>query len=198
MLYVSARRTFTQAQMGETGKKLGFKSYWDIKGTLAGSRRLFCQTESLHRFLVGGVLPDDTFNVVILDELESIVASLRPSTTMTGVLMTNLAVFNRLVRNADIVVAGDAFLTQRSLDVLAALRHDLAPLRLLVNHANPYGEGFQERIMKRCYVVAEKPKAKLSKAKLDAWRPTEVVDASIGLFHSHLMADLRAGIKVAF
>jgi hypothetical protein len=98
------------------------------------------------------------------------------------------------------VVAGDAFLTTRSLDVLKELRSDQAhPLRLLINHANPYGTGClgaQERTMSRCLVMAEKPKGKLSKAKLAEWSPCESIVDSINLFHSKLVADLKAGLKV--
>ena len=221
--YISARRTFTQSQMWDmtelvTTKKLikgkgvvevtkakgvGFVSYLDLKGQLSAEaqqgRRLFCQTESLHRFLEGGELPPKDnlhYNVVILDELESIVASLKPSTTMRNKLLDNLNVFQELVRSADVVVAGDAFITQRSLDVLADLRHDLAPLRLIINHANPYGADFQARTMKRCYVMAEAPKGKMSKAKLDKWVPHERIEDSIRLFQSRLTADLKAGLKV--
>ena len=201
--YISARRTFTQSQMGDMAG-LGFVSYLDFTGQLNATsskqgKRLFCQTESLHRFLENKELPPEDnlrYNVLILDELESIVASLRPSTTMRDKLLDNLNVFQELVRSADVVVAGDAFLTQRSLDVLGELRHDLAPLRLIVNHANPYGADFQARTMKRCYVLAEAPKGKLSKAKLAEWVPHERIADSVQLFMSRLAADLKAGLKV--
>ena len=200
--YISARRTFTQSQMGDMAG-LGFVSYLDFTGQLSAQaqkgRRLFCQTESLHRFLEDKELPPEDnlrYNVLILDELESIVASLKPSTTMRDKLLDNLNVFQELVRSADVVVAGDAFLTQRSLDVLADLRRQLAPLRLIVNHANPYGADFQARTMKRCYVLAEAPKGKLSKAKLAEWVPHERIADSVQLFMSRLAADLKAGLKV--
>ena len=200
--YISARRTFTQSQMSDMAG-MGFVSYLDFTGQLSAQaqkgRRLFCQTESLHRFLEDKELPPEDnlrYNVLILDELESIVASLKPSTTMRDKLLDNLNVFQELVRSADVVVAGDAFLTQRSLDVLADLRRQLAPLRLIVNHANPYGADFQARTMKRCYVMAEAPKGKMSKAKLDKWVPHERIEDSIRLFQSRLTADLKAGLKV--
>jgi hypothetical protein len=200
VLYISARRTFTQSQMGEMSKDLQFFSYLDIQGRLTQDR-LFCQTESLNRFMErdSKELPMAhflTYNVLILDELESILASLRPSTTMRGKLLDNLMIFHELVRRADIVVAGDAFLTVRSLDVLAELRHDLGPLRLIVNHANPYGKGHQERVMSRCLSIQMKPKSKLSKAALAEWTPRENVEDSIQLFHQRLAADLKAGVKV--
>ena len=194
--------------MVKVKKSLGFVSYLDVNGQLSSSRekRLFCQTESLIKFMdtekgKPRKMPGQQnlhYNVVILDELESIVASLRPSTTMRGKLLDNLAVFTELVRNADVVVAGDAFITQRSLDVLRELRHDLTPLRIIINHSNPYGEGFQERTMKRCYSIVEEPKdkSKLSKSKREEWVPHESVEGSITLFHSRLIADLKAGLKV--
>jgi hypothetical protein len=50
--------------------------------------------------------------------------------------------------------------------------------------------------MKRCFAVAEAPKAKLSKAKLDEWKPHERIEDSKQLFMNRLAADLKAGLKV--
>ena len=232
--YISARRSFTQSQMGEMeeqvettqfntirsknkdgtvsikrfGEKVvyetrsfGFKNYMN-EGHLSvvEQPRIFCQTESLHKYLVDGELPVDLrFDVLILDELESLVASLKPSPTMHGKLLDNLKVFSALVISAGAVVAGDAFLTQRSLDVLRELRKG-HPLRLILNHANPYAAGaaplYQSRTLHRCFAITSLPKRKMSQADLVKWRPREDVTTSVNSFNNRLVADLRAGLKV--
>ena len=203
ILYISARRTFTTNLVSELNRDhdLMFKNYMTEEGKLSVNKnpRLFCQTESLWRFgeelntleaLGEGVR---TYDVIILDELESIVASFKPSITHGKDLIKNLRVFHALVKHAPIVIAGDAFLSKRSLDVLKELRGGQGhPLKLLVNHANPY-----DRIIKPCYVIStDKPSKHLSKEQLATWKPHENVVESIAAFHGKLVEDLRAGLKV--
>ena len=182
-------------------RSFGFKSYMNERQlSVAEQPRIFCQTESLHKYLVDGELPVDLrFDVLILDELESLVASLKPSPTMHGKLLDNLKVFTALVSSADTVVGGDAFLTQRSLDVLRELRKG-HPLRLILNHANPYAAGaaplYQSRTLHRCFVITSLPKRKMSQAEKDKWRPREDVAGSVISFNNRLVADLKAGLKV--
>lgn len=99
---------------------------------------------------------DGTYDAIILDEIETILATLKPSTTHKTFLLYNATVFQYLVSSARIVIAGDAFVSQRSLDTLTRLRSGSLsavpahPIRLLDNVFQPYA-----RVVQRIRVLSE-------------------------------------------
>ena len=168
VLYISARRSFTRSMMGDFNDAskgdLGFRSYMgcENKATCSGDscmrpehvpqhfspkdplcRRFFCQVESLHKFYGDG-LADYAYDLLVLDESESILASLQPGVTQKVHLLENMAKFERLVKAAKVVVAGDAFVSDRTMAMLKALRP--SPPKLLLNTFNPYSGRVCERI----------------------------------------------------
>jgi hypothetical protein len=221
ILYISGRRSFTADLLSEFRKRdLQFYNYQDFgddvperirvpRLLLPQARhcdRLFVQLESLHRFLRSqdefyAPRYDGAYDAVILDEIETILATLKPSPTHEqggqNYLLKNAAVFEALVSSARVVVAGDAFVSQRSLDVLRALRGQHA-VRVLDNTYQPYArtverirvfsEPSQTRGGGKHRTVAEKAAATESR--------TENVAAGISAWVSRLVADLTAGKRV--
>ena len=125
ILVVSVRKTFSDHILAEIDD---FVDYRDIKSRSkdgeVNSDRALVSIQSLWR---RGGEPED---MVVLDEIETILANLSPNTTHGKNYLKNVAALERIVRGAKRVVALDAFLTDRSLDFLKALRPSV---RLLVN-----------------------------------------------------------------
>jgi hypothetical protein len=210
---------------------LGRKVPYYLSPTERNCARLFVQAESLHRFRApregplkdsrGSFIPEvgerpaydperhGTYDAVILDEVETILATLRPSTThMTGDtnhLLDNVAVFENLVRSARVVIAGDAFLSQRSLETLQTLRSAPFttvrphPLRVLDNEFQPY-----DRIVQRVQAFGStdgksrgggKHRTKEEKAAA-AEAPKENIPKGIADWVARLVEDLNAGKRV--
>ena len=173
ILYISARRSFTRSMLAEFNTDgLGFRSYmgceavcprdcdselhvpWSFSLSDGRCSRLFVQVESLHRFT-----GDNAYDLLVLDESESVLAALSPGPTQRTNLLQNVIQFQKLVSSAKVVVAGDAFVSDRTMAVLSALRPAtpesyasgaLVPgrslPRLLNNTLNPYTNRTAERI----------------------------------------------------
>lgn len=128
ILFISVRITFSDHILSE----IEFTDYRDKKsrskeGMITADRSLV-SIQSLWRY--EGV-PD----LVILDESETILANLSPNTTHGKHYLANIAAFERIVRGAGRIVALDAFLTDRTVDCLKAMR---PAVRVLVNPAIPF------------------------------------------------------------
>lgn len=193
VLYISARRTFTRSMLSEFNSDgLGFRSYFGCDVSCGGDScdrpehvpqsfsssdprcgRFFCQVESLHKFQ-----GDCAYDLLVLDESESILASLQPGPTQVF-LHANVAVFEQIVRAAGVVVAGDAFVTDRTMRALKALRP--SSLKLLNNAFNPYSDRICERIK---FMKEEKGVVK------------ECLAASKNLFHKRITDELDAGKRI--
>ena len=148
ILLISARRTFTASMFADWGEENGFVNYLDVKGCLADHKKVFVQVESLWRLLpveatqvteallhkssTGGVPP---FDIVLMDEVESILAQCSPSSTHQDNYLKNMKVFSQVVRSAGRLIAMDAFITERSVEFLDAMREDIA---LIHNPYQPY------------------------------------------------------------
>jgi hypothetical protein len=86
------------------------------------------------------------YEFVIADESEALLSMLSPSKKIYPQRSTYLAVvktFERVVRSAKWVVAMDAFLTDRTMNVLRALRPQTKPL-LVINPTKPHQYTYEE------------------------------------------------------
>lgn len=184
ILYISGRITFTQQQMAEWGQECGFVSYQglDKPFTVAKHPRLFIQTESLFHLMIDEGLPDLTHSLVILDEMATILKSLVPGKTQKHNLVNNLKVFDHVVQRASTVIAGDAFLHNREMDVLRGVRPDV-PLRLLHNTFNPYSHRTFQQV-------------KIMGRSKDKKEDVEKVKAGRLEFFGRIIKDLKAGRRV--
>ena len=128
ILFLSVRITFSDHIQSE----IQFVDYRDKasrdeKGMITADRALV-SIQSMWRY---EGIPD----LLVLDEVETIHACLSPNTTHGKHYLANVAAYERIVRGAGRVVALDAFLTDRTVDMMKALR---PAVRVLVNPAIPF------------------------------------------------------------
>lgn len=135
ILVLSARRTYAAFVFAEFQREghTDFQNYLDVKGRLSGHARLVLQMESLHR-LAEDYTP---YNLVIMDESESLLAQMHSVGTHGLHHRDNYEILQRVVHEADKVIALDAFLTNRTLDFLEILRAG-RPAILIKNQYQPY------------------------------------------------------------
>jgi hypothetical protein len=128
ILFVSVRLTFSDHILSE----IELTDYRDKKSRsaegLITADRCLVSIQSLWRY-------SGTADLVILDESESILSNLSPNTTHGKHYLDNITAFERIVRTAGRVVALDAFLTDRTVNMLQSLRPSV---RVLVNPSIPY------------------------------------------------------------
>lgn len=135
ILVLSPRKSYTQSQLHSlTAADLyPFHSYLEHVGPLSHLPYLIVQVESLWR-IAEDFIP---YDLVIMDESESILSQLHSIVTNGAHLIDNHAVLERVVRTADRVVMTDAFLTDRTAQFARALR-PLATMKYLENTYQPY------------------------------------------------------------
>lgn len=126
ILVVSCRQTFTTHICSELK---GFVDYRNIKDKTIDQDKVVVQLQSLWK--CGSMGSRD---LVLLDEVESILSSLTPNKTHKHYVETFTA-FERLIREAKRVIVLDAFLTDRSVEMLKALR---GSCEIVINPAQPY------------------------------------------------------------
>lgn len=134
ILCISARKTFSDFLLGE----IKLTDYRDLKSRtkqgLITNDRALVSIQSIYRR--GGEEPED---LLILDEVETLLACMSPNKTHVhnnvNNYVENYKTFERLVRTAKRVVCLDAFLTNRTINMLRALRPSV---RILVNPSIPY------------------------------------------------------------
>jgi hypothetical protein len=160
ILIVSPRKSYTTAQMGEFEAESALpplQSYLDLAGPLYYIDYLILQVESLHR--IGEWF--QPYDLVILDESESILCQLHSTMTHGDYLISNHQVLELAVKTAKHVILADAFMTDRTFHFASALREPSRTM-LLENTYQPYTreaillktggtevnmEGFYARIM---------------------------------------------------
>jgi hypothetical protein len=179
VLVISARRTFTRFIMGDlaTLKDDGieFHAYDERKEShesLSEHNYVVVQVESLWRL-------EDKFtdyDFVVVDESESILNQFHSFETHKDKLLRNFNVFEKCVRNADLVLFADAFITTRTLIACANLR-DAATSLYMNNTFNPY-----ERTATRLWLPAKESSSRL---------------AAFDAFCKRIAKDLRDGKRVA-
>lgn len=125
ILVVSARQTFTSHITPELP---GFVDYRDVKERQITNDRVVVQLQSIHR------VKDRVFDLVLLDESESILMSASPNKTHKNYVET-IQVFEKVIRTAKRVIALDAFLTDRTMDMLRTLRGET---KLVINPHQPF------------------------------------------------------------
>ena len=136
IILISARRTFTASMFADWGEENGFTNYRDTKGSLASNPRVFIQVESLWRlFSSDDIVTIKPFDIVLMDEVESILAQCSPSPTHQGNYLRNMRALEQITTQATRLIAMDAFVTERSVEFLEGMRTDLA---LVHNPHQPY------------------------------------------------------------
>jgi hypothetical protein len=118
ILIVSARKSFTHHIYGELAAD-GFQSYMHVWRSLAAVPRLIIQVESLWKLGSGF----QGYDLVILDEAESILNQFHSIQTNGDNLICNHEIFERCVTGARALIAADAFLSDRTFALIAALRN---------------------------------------------------------------------------
>jgi hypothetical protein len=167
ILIISPRKSYTYSQQGSLPD---FTSYLDNPfGDLAHVSRLIIQVESLHRIGAGF----KKYDLVILDEIESILNQLHSVKTNAGNLICNHEVLGLAVSTASKVIAADAFISDRTFNFSSCLRSAVAT-HYFENTFNPY---------KRMAVLLPSVE-----------RDTRV--ANIGGFCERICEALRAGRKI--
>ena len=110
---------------------IDFTLYKDKKGIISDDY-LICQMESLTRVL------KYKYDVVILDEIFGIIQRLSPSAEKCHInLYDTFRNFEKLIKNADIVIGADAFINNTCINVIRSLRQN-KKISLIYNPAQPY------------------------------------------------------------
>lgn len=128
---LTARRSITN----DIVPKLGLKSYQEIDGHITADEhpRVAVQVESIAR-----LAPHDSmqvYNVLLLDEVESIFAQLFSPTHKNA--RAAWIVFECIVKKCDYVICMDANLSQPTVDLMKSLRIQSGAPSLIINKAIP-------------------------------------------------------------
>ena len=130
ILYIAPRRMFASSIKGDLNRKIleqqGFTSYLDIKASeVPYHDRLIIQVESLWK--LGDEI--NTFDLLVLDELESIRKQLSSFKTMKQNSHICIGIFERLVKETPIVIGADAFLKEQSIKILNYFKRRIKIIR---------------------------------------------------------------------
>jgi hypothetical protein len=129
IVVISCRQSFTSQIVNDLK---GFVDYRNVKSKgkdrSIKEEKVVIQLQSLHR------VKDRKFDLVILDESETIAASLTINNTHKNYLET-IHTFESILRTATKVVALDAFLSDRTTELLTALRGET---KIVINPTIPY------------------------------------------------------------
>ena len=156
IVVVSCRQTFTTHICAELK---GFVDYRSIKDKSIDVDKLVVQLQSLWK--CAGM---DTRDLVLLDEVESILANLTPNQTHKKYVET-VAVFEHLMRTAKRVIVLDAFLTDRTMEMLKTLRGSAV---LVINPTIPY-KRTAELVSENGLYTAIQQKLKEEKRLIAVW-----------------------------
>lgn len=126
VLVMSCRQTFTTHICAELK---GFVDYRTIKGSVIDQDKVVCQVQSLWK--CQDMAPRD---LLLIDEVESILANLTPNKTHKKYL-ESAQTFEMLVKTAKRVIVLDAFLSDRSVEMLKTLRGECD---IVINPTLPY------------------------------------------------------------
>lgn len=189
ILVLSPRKSYTHAQMGIfTGDPSlpPFVSYLDHEGFLSEVPYLIVQLESLHRIFTFF----EPYDLVIMDEAESILNQLHSVTTNGKHLMNNHTTLERVLRTAGRVIMADAFLSDRTMNVARALRAE-ERTRYIENTYQPY-----ERTA--VYLQAPEPEEAKDEKGQEPEEPEAegAIRAHLYGFCQRIMGALRAGRRI--
>jgi hypothetical protein len=118
VLYLSPRRTFSNDIHADL-KFSGFQHYRDIvtyksNNNKTSPTRIICQIESLHK------IADQTYDIVVIDEIESCLTQLVSPTNIKS--NTNHQLFQRFIHDAKKVFCMDAFLSAHSQETIDTIK----------------------------------------------------------------------------
>jgi hypothetical protein len=134
ILIVSPRKSYTHSQIGvfQSDRTLpDMRSYLDVMGSLSSVDYLIVQAESLHR-LSTNMVP---YDLVIMDESESILCQMHSVTTHGKNMIANHEILQRVIVSAKHVIFADAFVSDRTFHMASTLR--VSP-HLIQNTFQPY------------------------------------------------------------
>jgi hypothetical protein len=134
ILYISGRKSFTSFAYGEMKERgFNFESYDQTQKSLSSVDRLFIQVESLWK-LKNGFAP---YDLVVVDESETICHQLHSITTHKDHMIDNHEVMGQIIATAKKVIAADAFITDRTFSLLRELR-GTEGMHFIKNTFQPY------------------------------------------------------------
>ena len=116
ILYLSSRRAFACSMANEFYDD-GFKNYLD-EDFSGYESKIIISPESLFKLKT-----DTTFDLVVIDESESIIKIISSPTLQNDLFDTNTFKFMEIIKNSDKVIVMDAFLQQRSINAISDLRN---------------------------------------------------------------------------
>lgn len=137
VIWLSARRIFARNLHTDLNKLgLNFKCYLDHtdESNLGKYNRMIVQMESLHKLYK---LLDEYVDLVVVDEIESCLNQFNSEETMKHDSQC-AKIFEHLIANSGKVILADAFLSNRTIDVLKALDMDEDEMKLVINETNPF------------------------------------------------------------
>jgi hypothetical protein len=162
VLIVSARKSYTKYLQGDLQKAgIHFTSYEEITTGHAAKSHLIIQLESLWKLFATKCAP---YDLVIMDESESILNQLHSIQTNAEHLITNHQALETVVTTASKVILADAFLSERTITFATHLRqpdraifinNTYIPYNRTAIHLRPIAKdarianigGFEERIL---------------------------------------------------
>ena len=128
VLYFAPRILFARDIYNDL-KDVGFEIYNKIeKGSTPA--KVIPQLESCYRFL------DGDYDVIILDEVESVLKQITSVFTNKSMFNT-YSTFDKLIRDAQLVITADAFLTNNSIDTINNIKNGVRS-SVIVNNNIPY------------------------------------------------------------
>lgn len=136
ILIVSPRKSYTYAihsALDDNASMPSFEKYLDHSGPLSEFDKMIVQVESLHR-IGEWFIP---YDLVILDESESILNQLHSVITNGENLINNHQILELVMRTARNVICADAFVSDRTFHFVKQLR-DSKKTKYVENMFNPY------------------------------------------------------------
>ena len=118
VLFISARKSFTSFAMNECDiEGFDFTSY-ESKTNLSGYNKLFIQIESLWKL----EMDFTAYDLVVMDESESILKQLYSKETHKDKLVKNHVMLEKIVLSASKCILMDAFISERTIGFATILR----------------------------------------------------------------------------
>jgi ATP:corrinoid adenosyltransferase len=143
ILVLSGRRTFSDAIYADL-KDDGFIHYEHHKAkhgkdTPITADKVVAQV-SARTFLL---IKDQSYDIIICDEIETLLTMLSPSRMYKSAkeYVSMYMTFERVMTNAKSVVCMDAFLSNRTMDMLHTFR---GKSKIIINETNPYKKKYRE------------------------------------------------------
>ena len=140
ILVLSPRMIFAKSITNEFLRQgVYIDCYTDFKSNRDNSNREFqnntrfvCQMESLHK-----LKNNYKFDYLIIDEVESCLNQFYSLETMKDNIHQNLIIFEKLVKNSKHLICLDAFVSNRTINVISELRSNIDKINIIHNEFLP-------------------------------------------------------------